>query len=337
MKYLSFDIESCDGGKGGSLCSFGYCIADENFNILEQEDILVNPNKKFNKRLFGKVIKLAYTEEEFRAAPRFNKVYDRIRALFKDVVVIGFSVMNDVLYLEDSITAYNKPDFDYDFYDVQLMYSLYKNNHQSASLGAAAGEFGIEFLEHRSVDDAVATLKLLQAILHSTGKTFQQLLTEYEIHPGKTHLGYATPCYTERIIGEVDFDSEKVKKVILNEFLLSLPAGKVDGKPFSRKVVCFDEDIELGRFDEARSLIVALYEQGGRYANSTAMCNTFVYRQAGSDRYNSAKQYARHKRINFITYEDFTAKIGDFQRYYFDDMQFLRDHHKRKRDAKFKL
>ena len=118
MRYLCYDIESCDGGKNGSLCSFGYCIADENFNIIEQDDIIVNPNKPFNKRLFGKVIKLAYTEDVFRAAPRFPLVYDRIRSLFNgDITVIGFSIINDVNYLADAIRTYKLAPMGYEFFD----------------------------------------------------------------------------------------------------------------------------------------------------------------------------------------------------------------------------
>ena len=134
MKYLCFDIESCDGGRGGSLCSFGYCIADENFNIIESDDILVNPKKAFNKRLFGSVIKLAYSEEQFRAAPKFPDVYSRIRQLFDNVTVIGFSVLNDVNYLADAIRAYGLEQIHYEFYDVQLMYGIARKESRSYSL-----------------------------------------------------------------------------------------------------------------------------------------------------------------------------------------------------------
>ena len=71
MKYLCFDIESCDGGRGGSLCSFGYCIADGNFNIIESDDILVNPKKAFNKRLFGSVINLRIAKNSFALRRNF--------------------------------------------------------------------------------------------------------------------------------------------------------------------------------------------------------------------------------------------------------------------------
>ena len=39
MRLISFDVESCNGNpKEASLCSFGYCISDENYNILEKKE-----------------------------------------------------------------------------------------------------------------------------------------------------------------------------------------------------------------------------------------------------------------------------------------------------------
>ena len=47
MKYLFFDIEgACP--KLSTIATFGYVLADENFSILAKEDILVNPNSKYD-------------------------------------------------------------------------------------------------------------------------------------------------------------------------------------------------------------------------------------------------------------------------------------------------
>ena len=79
MKYLFYDIESCSGNyQDGSLCSFGYCLTDENFNVLKKEDILVNPAPKTFALLYGKKprIHLAYEESEFRKAGKFPAHYE---------------------------------------------------------------------------------------------------------------------------------------------------------------------------------------------------------------------------------------------------------------------
>ena len=93
MNYLFFDIERADGGKS-TICSFGYVIADMDFNVLEQRDILVNPESEFcfDSRGGHAEIRLAYPEEEFFRAPTFDKVYDEIKELLesKRLLSIGF-------------------------------------------------------------------------------------------------------------------------------------------------------------------------------------------------------------------------------------------------------
>lgn len=332
MKYLCFDIESCDGGKNGSLCSFGYCIANENFEILDSDDILVNPKKSFNKRLFGSVIKLAYTEEVFRSAPRFPKVYDRIAALFgDDVTVIGFSVLNDVNYLLDAIRTYKLPFINYKFYDVQLLYSVHKREAHNFSLAAAASEFDIDFLEHRSVDDAIATLKVLKGILECEKTSFGEFLDKYSIVPGKIHRNFVKNSYTDVVYSAIDYSNDKVKKRLLNEFMLSVPVNKQQGLPFSRKVVCFDEKLELGDITLTRNRIAKLYELGGRYSSGVECSNVLVYADEESSRYNYAKSITRYHKMQFLNLQQFLDILGKVPDREFDDAAALRSGNRRRR------
>ena len=333
MKYLCFDIESCDGGKNGSLCSFGYCIADENFNILEQDDIIVNPNKAFNKRLFGTVIKLAYTEDVFRSAPRFPLVYDKIKSLFtEDMVVIGFSIINDVNYLSDAIRTYKLQQIGYEFYDVQLMYGIHQKAARNFSLATAAAEFNIEVLEHRSVDDAVATLKVLKGILDSSGYTFNEFIESYGIMPGRINKHGVKNCFTDVVYSGIDYGSVKTKKRLLNEFMLTMPRSKKNGLPFSHKVVCFDEDLELDDISLTRNRIAKLYELGGRYSSGVESSNVFIYDKEESARYKYARSAANSgHRLQFIHLSDFLGALGNIPTTQFDDGAILRAGNRRRR------
>lgn len=333
MKYLCFDIESSDGGKNGSLCSFGYCIADENFNILEQDDILVNPKKPFNKRLFGTVIKLAYTEEVFRSAPKFPKVYDRIVELFDDdVTVVGFSIINDVNYLQDAIRTYRLPYISYNFYDVQLMYAIHKRETRNYSLGTAAAEFDIEFLEHRSVDDAVATLKLLSCILRSENSTFDEFISRYNIVNGKIKRGFIKNCYTDTVFADIDYSNIKIKKRLLNEFMLTVSPIRNPKLPFSHKVVCFDETLELNDISLTRNRIAKLYELGGRYTSGVESSNVFVFSDKNSNRYQFARTASeKNKRLQLISLEQFLDMLGEVPTTQFDDDAVLCASNRRRR------
>ncbi len=333
MKYLCFDIESCDGGKNGSLCSFGYCIADENFNILDMDDIIVNPDKPFNKRLFGTVIKLAYTEEVFRSAPRFPLVYDRIKSLFtEDMTIIGFSIINDVNYLADAIRTYGLEQINYEFYDVQLMYGIHKKEARNFSLAAAAAEFDIEFLEHRSLDDAVATLKVLKGILDSEKMSYNEFIESYGVMPGKIDRSVIRNCFTDVVFTGIDYSSTKTKKRLLNEFMFTLPRGKKQGLPFSGKVVCFDDDIELDDISLTRDRIQRLYELGGRYSSGVESSNVFVYNKEDSARYNFAKN--AHKtghRLHFVKLDEFLSMLGDIPTNTYNDAAILLAGNRRRR------
>ena len=72
MKYVFFDIEcACVYKNVAKICVFGYCVADEQFNILEKEDILINPNGRFHltDNRGGGGIVLPYDYDSFSKLP----------------------------------------------------------------------------------------------------------------------------------------------------------------------------------------------------------------------------------------------------------------------------
>ena len=90
MKYLFFDIECADGGKA-TICSFGYVIADMDFNILDHDDIIMNPEGRFY--LTGRAgrpdVNLAYPMEYFKKAPNFKAFHSRIKELVENSIDAG--------------------------------------------------------------------------------------------------------------------------------------------------------------------------------------------------------------------------------------------------------
>lgn len=86
MNFLFFDIECANSyGKHFSICSFGYCITTENFKIIKKEDIVINPESKFEKRLLTKNsdCPLAYPEEFFKQQPNFDFYYKKSQTYFQ--------------------------------------------------------------------------------------------------------------------------------------------------------------------------------------------------------------------------------------------------------------
>ncbi|MBR5187057.1 MAG: 3'-5' exonuclease, partial [Clostridia bacterium] len=205
MRYVFFDIECADGGKG-SVCSFGYVITDENFCELESDDIVINPESKFH--LSGRSkrpnILFAYTEAEFRNAPRFPVFYERIRSLLEaeDQIVVGHSVQDDVNFLCKACARYGLPALKFAFADSQSLYAQVFGCGGQIGLDRACEEFSIDKSPdiHKSEEDARVTMLLVKAIcqkekislndyvrkLPITGETENFKIFCSYIHPNRT-------------------------------------------------------------------------------------------------------------------------------------------------------
>ena len=166
MKYVFFDIEcACVYKSVAKICAFGYVVTDEAFNVLEREDILLNPKGKFHltDRKGGEGLVLPYVYEDFKKYPLFPAAYERIRALLEDKehIVLGHATLNYVNYLNLETRRYKLPSLKFRFYDTQFFYmNVRREFSRQLGLGAMAEELGVEFTPHRAVDDAYATMRV---------------------------------------------------------------------------------------------------------------------------------------------------------------------------------
>ncbi|MBQ2715011.1 MAG: hypothetical protein IJF76_05235 [Clostridia bacterium] len=182
MKHLFFDIEcaNCDEGRG-KICSFGYVLCDEEFNILDSRDIIINPDAPFHltNRRDKRDIVLSYSEETFLNAPKFPHYAKEIYELLsdKDSCVWGYAVVNDVNFLISESQRYNLylPDFCY--FDAQLLLSDYKSVKDVMSLERAVLELGISVQEeHNSLEDAMNTMYVVKNICKNLGLSLKNVV-----------------------------------------------------------------------------------------------------------------------------------------------------------------
>ena len=182
MRYLSFDIECCDGR---SICEFGYVITDESFNIIEKDCFTVNPVLPFSllRRPNQDDMKLYFSEEEYYASPEFPDFYDRIRSLLTapDQTVIGYSTGCDAGFLRDACLRYGLPSLDFGFVDIQTIYGKYSGEKMQVSLGNAGAALGIDgdVILHKSDEDAYLTLKLTEELCRRLDKPLDSLVRLY--------------------------------------------------------------------------------------------------------------------------------------------------------------
>lgn len=178
MKYLFFDIE-CANPRYNSICTFGYVLTDENFVEIAQEDILMNPETGYDKYVIKNI--LHYSTEELDSHMPFPCYYDGIRDLMcnRDTVVLGFSISNDIRFLNETCIRYRLPSLDYRFFDVQRIYGDFVEVKDQTSIEKAGETLHLEkpMFVHRSDEDARITMEILKAICHEKGVTLAEILT----------------------------------------------------------------------------------------------------------------------------------------------------------------
>ena len=188
MRYLFFDIE-CANPKFNSICTFGYVLTDENFRVIEQRDILMNPETGYDKYVIKNILR--YPTEELDSQMPFPCYYDEIGQLMcsPETVVLGFSISNDIRFLNETCIRYRMPSLNYRFYDVQKIYGDYAKVQDQASIETAGEVLQLNkpFFVHRSDEDARITMEILKAICVAKGMTLCELLNDASDCGGKNY------------------------------------------------------------------------------------------------------------------------------------------------------
>lgn len=319
MKYVFFDIEcACVYKNVAKICVFGYCVADEQFNILEKQDILINPNGKFHLTDHGgDGIVLPYDYDDFKKYPDFKKFYPRIKELLEggDRLVFGHAAVNDVKYLNLETKRYKLPSFSFRFADTQVLYmAMTETFDRQAGLESLTQIFEIDYTPHCAADDAYATMRIAQEMCVKENCTLPELLEKFSIRFGKIGNYQFNNCSSNR---RTEYLREKKrikrergeKRARFNDFVYGYrvrpQSDEWRGKrfSFSRSI---EEELPL-----AKSLVREIVRRGGRYSLKLSGCNTFV-EEAGDD---SVRCGAAHKLLEegkiaeIFTLDDFRARF----------------------------
>lgn len=319
MEYIFFDIEcaNCFHGRG-KICSFGYVITDESFNVISKNDILVNPHSRFHLYGHGNHpgITLGYDEKTFNSSPDFPKHYKKIRELLTNPnrLVFGFSVMSDAGYIKSECERYKREIFDYKFIDIQRIYTDYKSLENTPSLIKCAHEYGVvENQEvHKSDDDSYFTMRVLKGLCHETGLSVLELIDKYphckcwcengELHSEflnyKEELKAQRLTKMERLTGSKRFNwmhaNEKnaenfakyVKRVQINQASTSLLNGKK---------ICISSLYEEYHYSEMMNIVSLLAKHGAKYTRHAYLCDYFVEYQIIDKNGNNYRCYRKDK------------------------------------------
>ena len=314
MKYLFFDIECASVFKNtAKICAFGYCLTDEKFNILEKEDILINPQGGFHltDRKGTQGLVLPYEYKDFKNYPTFPQLAPRIYALLEDeeTLVAGHATMNDVKYLNLESKRFSLRSFRFRFADTQFVYmNRIGVFNRQFGLGSIAEDLGVEFTPHRAADDAYATMRVAEAMCREEALTFSALLEKYGIEPGRIenyevtqNSSTAQRAYLKA--AQAKKEAREAARIEFHNFADREKRRRKKEGRLKNKTVCFSHPLEE-RTDLSKPLLSALFAEGGFYGFRAEECDFYVHFEGeGGPRIKSAS--ARGARL--VTAEEFSS------------------------------
>ena len=258
--FVFFDCECANTFDGvGKICSLGYVICDDDLNIIESEDVVMNPECDFDWYLLsGKGdCKLAYSKDYFRIKPNYESYYKDIKKLLTtgNRYIAGFAVSNDVGFVNDACERYELPYIQFRAFDLERY--LERKYEKKQKLVEWAQEFGVnvaKFQSHKSEDDAIMTALCLKAECMRTGLSVEEILTSKE---GKN-------CFVsnEQILEQA---AERAYRREMTEKIKRL-YGKKSPMPHFKTVLGerFEFDGKILRdVDTAFELVKKIYDNGG--------------------------------------------------------------------------
>lgn len=326
MDYLFFDIEcaNCFGGRG-KICSFGYVITDEKYNVKETNDILINPHSKFHLHGHGNHpgITLGYEEDEFFASPDFKFYYQTIRELLtrENTIKFGFSVLSDANFIKSECQRFSRQIFDYDFIDVQRIYTDYKNLENTPGLIKCAAEYGVTETQdiHKSDDDAYFTMRVMKGLSKETGLSASELIEKYPL----------CKCWSKD--GEIDSEFirykelQKANKLSKMEKLTGSPrsnwihASEENATSFSTyskrvfinrkstsylsgKRVSISSLFEEYHYNEMMNIVSLLANQGAKYTRHAYSADIFVSHEIVGKNGEPYRCYRKERAIDALAH-----------------------------------
>lgn len=185
MKYLFFDIE-CANPRFNSICTFGYYLTQEDGTVIAHDDILMNPETSYDPYVIKNI--LHYTKEELAGYMPFPCYHDRLGELLQDTdtMVFGFSISNDIRFLNETCLRYRLPCLNFRFYDVQKIFGAYTQAKDQTGIEAAGETLNLEkpSFVHRSDEDARITMEIAFALCKEMELTLPELVSRFDVCGG---------------------------------------------------------------------------------------------------------------------------------------------------------
>lgn len=309
MRYLFFDIEGANCYNFVSkMCTFGYVITDEKFNLKSKIDVIINPCSPFDRHILRKKIH-AYPIETYSTRPPFNYFYKSIKNIleFNEQLIVGWSIDNDVRYVYDACKRYNLKQIQYKYLDLQKVIVKVENLENPPSLESICEKYGIETLiSHKSDDDAFLTMKIAEKVCNSLNLTLEELYDKYN-DCSSTVKKFASNLLTDEELSN-RINRRKIAHLIMslkskNRFI-SEEISKDDVYAFSVKVIDKHKT-------NLKTIIRHIYDCGAKCVNSFSEANVVVSDTKSLKHY---KQNYESETVKVITYKQLKEMTKLFEK-----------------------
>lgn len=299
--FVFFDCECANTFEGvGKICSLGYVITDDELNVIESEDVVINPECEFDWYLFsGKGdCQLAYSKDYFRIKPNWESYYKDIKKLFTtgNRFIAGFAVGNDVGYVNSACERYEEDYIQFRAFDVEkLLNQVYGQKKKLKEWAEFMGVNVAKFQSHKSVDDAMMTMLCLKSYCMKENKSVEQVLTE--------NKGYFVS--NEQILEQA---AERAYRKEMTEKIRRLFNKK---SPMPRFKSVFGQQFEIdGKIlkdvDFAFGLVKQIYDNGGMVADHISVKGSVVFEEMPK---NEVVRKIQGRGLSVLLLDDLLAKL----------------------------
>ena len=301
-----FDLECANCHKNvAKICEFGYVLADDNLNIIEADNLLINPKAPFNIYGFEKAgLKLSYTQEEYKKHPPLKNRYPFIKSLLADPAnnVFGYSVDSDAEYLASDCQRSGIYPCSFRFIDVMRLFKIYLKRTEKLSLDAVYTEFYGEsdLTHHEAKNDSIMTLKVFRAFLDKSGVSLKDVINGYPLAHGELFFGKVVKDGTVFHYTPGNHLSPTNKR-ILDEFMLSVRPSEKLKDPLNKSFY-FEKSFTKDHFAQLLVFADRLAELGGRL--------TFVMPKADYIVATSSEPIAKTRRQKILDLPTFLSMLS---------------------------
>ena len=252
---------------------------------------MINPRDKFDWYVVKNL--LTYDVNMYKQSLDYKHYFKIIEPLFtdKDIMIFGHTVDRDIKYLNDEAKRYGLPFFDCKFYDAKYMYNTFAGTHDESGVSKICTELGVALPahEHRSVDDAYATMLIVKEICNRMNVDVHALIEQCEDCRGETKDGEIKTVVMERARQRRE-ELEKLygapiqnnfikgdNKTVFLQFLDGVkPRGEIQANELTGKKLSISLNYEYGHYKQMLSIVQLLANCGCRYCLKASDADYFV-------------------------------------------------------------